>query len=391
MGTQLLSVLPRVGTAVDAFFSATPDEIPDELREIEGLSITTLDLGWRAGRWYSSEPLTQFAGGQLIRALAQNRLVRQIAERHARSPYDALYQFSQLELFAVRRLRHALPPIVVHPEVHAAGELHWHRKERRLARDGESLARYTAVHAMLQARTLTQRRDLRYVKRVIAPSRMFAHLLAEDYGLSERELRVVPNPVDLERFHPDTGRPLTSGAITLLYVSRIAVRKGVELIVDLSNRLADLEGRVRLLVVGGHTLWSDYRRLLTRLNPSVAEYCGEVQPGALPALYRDAAALLQPSHYEPFALTVAEALASGVPVVVSDAVGAAEDVDGSCCRVFATGDPDAFEDAVRRLVRDLSNGNGVWLSQRARDEATRRFSPTDVARSVVKVLEDARP
>ena len=61
----------------------------------------------------------------------------------------------------------------------------------------------------------------------------------------------------------------------------------------------------------------------------------------MPELFRAADALLVPSHYEPGSLGVGEALASGVPVVVSDAVGPAEVLDPRTCRVFPTGDPDA--------------------------------------------------
>jgi glycosyltransferase involved in cell wall biosynthesis len=389
MGAQLLRELPAAGVSVDAYFAGARDEIPEELCHREGLSLNSCDLGWRYGRWYSRNPLATFATGQITRAVAQNRLVGQIVRNHERSPYHALYQFSQLELFAIRRLRRALPPIVVHPEVHAAGELRWHTRERDFALRGESTLHYGFVRTLLKTRARAQRRDLRHVDLVIAPSHVFGRELVDDYGVAAGKVRSVPNPVDLERFHPAEEEHRSGDPIGLLFVSRISVRKGVELIVELSHRLSDLDGAIKLIVVGGQTLWSDYRALLADLNPRTGEYRGAVHPDVLPDLYRSADILLQPSHYEPFALTVAEALASGVPVVASDAVGASEEIDRSCCRTFPAGDMEAFEAEVRGLIADLQRGGGPEIRQLARKEAEHRFNPLSVARGVADVLNAA--
>jgi glycosyltransferase involved in cell wall biosynthesis len=170
-------------------------------------------------------------------------------------------------------------------------------------------------------------------------------------------------------------------------VSRIALRKGVELIVALSHRLADLAGTIRLRVVGDRALFSDYRPLLSDLNFDLAIYSGGLNALGLADLYRRSAALLQPSHYEPFAITVGEALASGLPVVVSDQVGAREGVDPRVCRVFESGSLDAFEQAVRLLVSDLaSSEERRRLSGMARSEAERLFAPRAVARQLVEVF-----
>ena len=109
---------------------------------------------------------------------------------------------------------------------------------------------------------------------------------------------------------------------------------------------------------------SDYTPLLEDLHPDV----GIDDRSAMPR--RSAVASfgghrVQPSHYEPFALTVGEALASGSPVVASDEVGATEGVDPQCCRVFAAGDLD-----VSRAVREL--GEAMSGTQRG---AIRRLAP----------------
>jgi glycosyltransferase involved in cell wall biosynthesis len=239
---------------------------------------------------------------------------------------------------------------------------------------------------MLALRAAAQRRDLQRADRVLAVSHRFAQHLAADYEIPAERLGVVINPIDLDRFRPSKA-PAARDPIKLLFVSRMSVRKGVDLVVALSNRLSDLQGQVQIVVLGGPTTWSDYRKLLSDLNPAIATYSGEVTPTELADHYHDAAAVLQPSQYEPFALTVGEALASGVRVVASDEVGAAEDVDPRVCDVFPRGNMDRFEQAVRSVIADARLG--VDQKALARSEAERLFSPPTIARRLLQELESA--
>lgn len=389
VGTQLLRELARAGAEVDCFLDVTPDEIPLVLREQPGLRFILRPTAWRWGRWYNRTPIFALLSGSVFRLRAQWMLAHSIAQRHAERPYDVVYQFSQSELGGLKGLRDALPPIVVHPSTHAAGELAWFKREAALGRRCEPLARRLVARAMLTLRAAVQRRQVPQADRVLGVSRRFTEHLAADYRIPARQLGVVVNPIDVDRFHPGNGQA-SDDPLTLLFVSRISVRKGVDLVVELSHRLADLEGEVRILVVGGPTTWSDYRKLLADLNPNIAAYVGGVPPDALCRLYQGAAALLQPSNYEPFALTVGEALAAGTPVVVSDEVGAGEDADPRVCSVFPHGDQDAFESSVRSAIKAAGSADRSQLRALARSEAERLFAPPTVAAKLLNELDLAR-
>lgn len=242
------------------------------------------------------------------------------------------------------------------------------------------------MRAVLTTRTLIQRRGAGSVSAFIAPSKAFARDIQRDYRIEPSRVHVVPNPIDLERFSPSPAATDAVRTIELLYVSRIALRKGVEMIVALSHRLNDLAGSVTLRVVGDKAMFSDYRPLLAGLNSAVATYEGGRPSLELARMYRAADMLLQPSHYEPFALTVGEALASGLPVVASDQVGATENVDRSVCRVFPNGDLVAFEATVRGLIDDVRSGKRQELRVRARSEAERLLAPDVVARQITDVF-----
>ena len=390
-GLQLLQGLRSRGVGVDCYMTTSIDDAPLLLREDPGVRFFCRPTGWEWDHWYSQNPLSAFITGQVARGIAQHGLARLMAEEHARWPYDLLYQFSQIELFGIRGRRNALPPIVVHPEVHAAGELAWHRRENNLAARGETLQHRVAARAMLVGRVARQRRDIRLVRRVVAPSRVFAAHLSSDYGIPLDHISIVPNPIDLERFSPRRGTSANGSdrPVTLLFVSRLAVRKGLDLVVGLSHRLVDLAGKVRIVIIGDRSLWSDYRALLDDLNPAVGSYAGPLDSDRLAAAYADADALIQPSKYEPFALTVGEALASGVPVVASDEVGATEGLDSGCCTVFRSGDLDAFETAVRMVIARIGDGAKPAISELARSEAQRLFSPERVADALTDSMEAA--
>lgn len=389
MSGQLLTALASAGVEVDCYLTGSKDRLPAALVNVDGLRFHCRPTAWRYNRWYSRTAMTKFATGLAAGAYAQLALGRAIGEAHARRPYDLVYQFSHPELMALRPYLRALPPVVLHPEVHARGELRWHRRERAMAtggssgRSGHALARGT-----LMARDQIQRRDVPLARRIIAPSRRFAHLLSEDYRVPADRFSVVPNPIDLDRFVLREGAR-APGPVRLLFVSRISVRKGVEMIVALSHRLADLDGRVRLEIIGDHTLWSDYRHLLTDLHWPIAKYLGSLPGHDLPSAYRACDGLLQPSHYEPFALTVGEALASGVPVVTSDQVGASEDVDPGCCDRFPAGDLSAMETMVRGLVDRVERGDGYTIASLARSEAARLFGNEPVAAGLRSALDAA--
>jgi glycosyltransferase involved in cell wall biosynthesis len=143
------------------------------------------------------------------------------------------------------------------------------------------------------------------------------------------------------------------------------------------------------VVVGGPSMWSDYSGHLKDLNPAVARYLGSLGNDAMPALYQTAAAVLIPSHYEPGSLVAGEALASGLPIVASDEVGPAEVLDPDCCRVFPSGDIDAFEAAVRALVTELRNGAAPRVADLARQEAATLLSPERLGAELHSILLEA--
>ena len=54
---------------------------------------------WRWNRWYSRNHLMAMVTGLGTTALGRRRLVNLLVEQHKLAPYDAMYQFSTIEVF----------------------------------------------------------------------------------------------------------------------------------------------------------------------------------------------------------------------------------------------------------------------------------------------------
>jgi glycosyltransferase involved in cell wall biosynthesis len=389
LGIVLLAQVLERGFEVDLYHPGVAAELPESLRDDSKLSIFEATVRFEWDRWYSRNRIAAFISGSAARILTQVKLARLLVRNQRRRRYDAIFQFSQLELLGLGLAARSLPPIVVHPGTTSARELYWHRKESRYALQVEPRLQHYLVRALLHFRTSVQRRDLKKPRLIVGPSETFNRLLCEDYGVEPSRTRILRHPVDARWFGDVEPRKAHGGPVVLVYASRLSARKGLELVTALSHRLSDLAGEVEIKVLGGGCLWSDYSAHLDALNPALAEHIGGVPPSAMPEIYASADALLVPSHYEPGGRVVGEALAAGLPMVASDQVGQAEVLDRRVCRTFRAGDLDSLERAVRTLVAELRADRNGTIAGLARREAETHFAPEDIGGELTRILADA--
>lgn len=213
---------------------------------------------------------------------------------------------------------------------------------------------------------------------VIAVSRRTAEEVKRHYGPLKVPVYVVPNGVDLAAFAPRAEARASGGRRRLLFVGAFE-RKGLDTAI---RALARLRNDAELLAVGGGDV-PFYRRLASSLG--VADRVTIEPPRAdIPAAFAAADVFLFPTRYEPFGMVIAEALASGVPVVTSGRAGAADLIrDGASG--WVVGDPEdaaAFAIAVDRILDDPAG----WpeMSRAARD-AVRGLTWDAVAAQTLEV------
>jgi glycosyltransferase involved in cell wall biosynthesis len=382
--TELLSGLVRKGHRIDCFLPGQKRELSPRLTDEPNLTFVWGTSTWKWDRWYSRTKVAAFASGLVARALALLRLRREITRRHRRQPYDLVYQFSTIENLAVPARVARTIPLVVHPETHMAGELRFLLAERRLSWRCQPRSMFVVVAAIMFVRMLAQRLRIRRASLLICISTVFRDHMVRDYGFPPSDTVVIPNPVRIDRFS-ETQKPIGEPP-TVLVLGRIAARKGIEDVVAVARELLARGAAVRLRVVGGPSLWSDYTRLLDDLPPENAEYVGARPASEIPAELSRSDVLLQASKYEPFALTVGEALAAGVPVIGTSEVGAIEGVDRSVAAEVAPGDVGAMASEIVQML-DRVRADSTRVSALARAEAERLFAPEVVCEQISAALQ----
>jgi glycosyltransferase involved in cell wall biosynthesis len=190
-------------------------------------------------------------------------------------------------------------------------------------------------------------------------SRFTANDVEERLGVGRERIRVAHPGVD-ERYTPD-GERADLGRPYLITVATLEPRKNLETLVK-AYRL--LDGDHALAIVGAEG-WGD-QPLLD--HPGVLRL-GFVSDHELARLYRGADAFVFPSRFEGFGIVVTEAMASGIPCVVSshpslnEAAGdAAVRVDPEDPEAIAAGIQAALADAESLRARSLAHASRFsWL------------------------------
>lgn len=202
------------------------------------------------------------------------------------------------------------------------------------------------------------RRDLSQ-STLVTPS-AFLQRVFQQHGLTAR---IVPNIVDLARFEPRPWQPPSAAP-------RLLVARNLEKIYDIPTALrafAQLRRRwpqAQLTVAGSGPEGPALRSLAAELGVAEAtRFVGRVENTDMPRLYAQADLVLNPTTADNMPISVLEALASGVPVVSTDAGGIPDIVvDGETAMLVPVGDAAAMSAAAAAVLEDPA------LALRLRDQ-----------------------
>jgi glycosyltransferase involved in cell wall biosynthesis len=383
--THLLEGLSKRGHEIDCFFPAQPRELPPQLAGFDKLTVTWGTSGWRWDRWYSRTKVTAFASGLLSRALASLRLRREVVRRHRREPYDLIYQNQSIESLGVPSSLARALPFVMRPDTHQAGELRCLIAERRLAFHCQPAYTVVLVACIMFVRALVQRVTIRRANLLIAISSVFRDHMVHDYGFPLERTVVIQNPVNLDKF-ANVDRPVGEPPVVLV-PTRITMRKGIEDVVAVAKELLARNVDVRIRIVGGPSLFSDYTKLLADLPAQNSEHVDKVEHSQMPAEFANSDIMMLPSKFDPCPMTVLEALAAGVPVVATSEVGSIENVDRSVAAEVEPGDVQGLADAIVAML-DRLRSNPAEMRSLARLEAERLFAPEVICDEISAALEE---
>jgi glycosyltransferase involved in cell wall biosynthesis len=138
-------------------------------------------------------------------------------------------------------------------------------------------------------------------------------------GVPPEKVHAVTLGADLELFAPVPEEAPAGDGFIFLFAGATIRRKGFDLLVEAFDRVAAAEPAARLRIAGSR---GDLGYLLDGRTPDRAIFLGPRTQGELAAELRRADCLVLPSRNDSYAMVVPEALASGLPVLISEMVGA---------------------------------------------------------------------
>jgi len=229
--------------------------------------------------------------------------------------------------------------------------------------------------------SLTESVGLRFSAKVITVSKFLKFDILKKYKMPADQIEVIYPSVDLNLYSPNNrsrfrAAQVSEDEISLLSVGAISQRKGQHLLVDAMREIVKDAPKTRLFLIGrtGEEDASYILRLRQRIRKFRLEnnvlIKGFLPTSCLPDSYAQADVFVTGTMWEGFGMPLAEAMASGVPVVAFDTASTHElitnEVNGLKAPPFNT---NVFAQMVLRLIQEPRlrremGKNGRWFAEK---------------------------
>ena len=209
--------------------------------------------------------------------------------------------------------------------------------------------------------------------------------------LGGRNIHLVYQGIDTALYHPPAAREPSKTIVTVSHLTRAnARRKRLATVIRAAPAVLACHPDACFVMVGGHEdAYPDLAALADSLGVRHAvSFPGRLSTAEKIAVYRRAAVLAQATIYEGFGVSIAEAMACGLPVVTSPR-GAVVEVVGDCGLVVEPDDADGMAREIIALLDDPAKG--ARLGARGRARVVERFSYPVHRAGIARVLQTVLP
>jgi glycosyltransferase involved in cell wall biosynthesis len=203
-----------------------------------------------------------------------------------------------------------------------------------------------------------------------------AESVAQSLGADRTE--VIRNAVDIHEFSPSP----TDGK-SLLYIGRLVRNNGIEDLMSALPGILEIHPDAEIHIVGSGPMEDKVQKKIQAADLSepvtVHDYVEDISK-----MYDIASVFCRPSYSEGLPLTMLEAMASGIPPVVTAIAGVPEVVtDGETGILLEPGNPDKVEEAITDLFNDIEHQKK--LSKNAREYVVKNLTWEQRTEKVIKV------
>lgn len=230
---------------------------------------------------------------------------------------------------------------------------------------------------------------------ILIGSKSFAAEVEENHRVDASKFTVVPGAVDTNRFTARenwrAGEFIDPQTPTILYHGRVDRRKGA---LDLLEAFAELSKEVvvkpRLIYSG---IGPDFDAVRARINELNLNDCvkmrGCVEYENVPEIYREADVFASPTYAEGFSNTILEAMASGLAIVSTRAVGVVDCLrNGENGLLVEVGNINEIKNALREIL--INAELRKTLAANALEECRRVYSWEKIGRQIVGIYEQVK-
>jgi glycosyltransferase involved in cell wall biosynthesis len=292
--------------------------------------------------WYFPVQFSSYiVSWQLAKALRKNTKQFDLVHIHG------LYRFPQaVAAFFARKYN--IPYIIM---VHGSLDpfLFNKKKNRRLKRfyetliENRNLNKATAIH-------FTTEEEMRLVE----PLKLKAPGIVIPNGLDANKY------VNLPSYGKFRDKYNLNNTKIILHFGRINFKKGLDILVKAFAQVAHKQDDVRLVIAGpdNEDFGVEVRKWLTQENvSSKAIFTGMLQGNEALEVLRDADIFALPSYTENFGMAVVEAMACGLPVVISNKVNIWREIDEAKVGLVTSCDVDEVAVSFLKLLNDENERN----------------------------------
>lgn len=192
------------------------------------------------------------------------------------------------------------------------------------------------------------------------------------------KIDVIPNGVDCNKFFPENEH---KKKFNLLFIGLLTKRKGISILLDAFLKIKDnFDGDLTLVGAGDLMIYCEDFIRINNLGDRV-KLLGNVENNALPKIINQHHVLLLPSFNESFGVVVIEALACGIPAIVTKCGGPEYIIDQSFLgEVIPVGNIEALANAIEKLRTNYEMYDAVKIQSNVKT----RFGWDSVAAQILK-------
>lgn len=225
---------------------------------------------------------------------------------------------------------------------------------------------------------LTLKRSIKRADRIITISEFSKNQIVKHFGVAPENIVIIPCAADEKKFFPMDNRDAVRQQVCpkygidgeyYLYLGNLEPRKNIAGLIEAYGKAVKKRPDIPLLVIAGGKGWQ-YEEIFSRVETlglsDRVKFTGYVDDEDVPLIMNGASAFCFPSIYEGFGMPPLEAMACGVPVIVSNTSSLPE-VVGDCGISVDPYDTDDIAGALIKMTdREFAEAQRIKGIERAK-------------------------